>query len=122
MSNNQALRRLLGIYINPDGSLKPGAPGGPQAGKTIVPVRHVAGGPNPALAYLLVPADDNRIGGMLRSLDDAETIWYGSNADITELTGATLGPGESIPMNTSGPIYIYKTTGNPVAEFAGLYA
>lgn len=122
MSNNEALRRLLAIYTNPDGSLKPGAPGGPQPGQTLSTIRHEATGPAPELAYLLVGPEANRVGGMLRNLDEEDTIWYGSSADITDESGGTLGPGESIPINTAGPLYVYKTTGNPIAEFAGLYA
>jgi hypothetical protein len=127
MTNNEALRRLLAIYTNNDGSLKPGAPGGPQPGNKILTTRHEAGGPNPDLAYLLVGTRESRVGGMLRNIgnpddpDENGTIWYGSTADITEASGATLNVGESVPVNTAGPIYIYKIAGSPFGEFVEVY-
>jgi hypothetical protein len=124
MSSNEALRRLLAVFTDDSGALKPGAPGGPQPGKNILTTRMAAGGPSPDLATLIVGARADRVGGLLRNLttdENDKTIWYGSEPGVTDATGATLDAGESVPLTTSGPIYIYKLEGNPVAEYVEIY-
>ena|ERR1043166_3844276 len=111
---NTAVRRLLNVFVDLNSKPRPGAPGGPVTAKNIGDViRHGAANP----AYLLVPADDTRAGGLLRNLDTAETIYYGSNPNVDDQTGATMLPGEIIPINIRGSIYIYHATLNPIAEF-----
>jgi len=111
-SNNEILRRIANRFYDANGNPKPGSPGGPTLAKTIgTPLRHAATNP----AYLLVPADDNRVGGLLRNLDASDPILYGSNSSMTD--GGTLLAGETLPLNVRGNIYIFSASGSPIAEF-----
>lgn len=121
-NNNEILRRIANIFYDSNGKPRPGAPGGPLIAKTVGDVyRHAAAGPSPAPAYLLAPADDTRVGGLLRNLDNNLTIWWGSDPNITDANGATLLAGENVPANVRGAIYIYTTSGAPIAEFVPIF-
>lgn len=121
MTNNQALRRILKQNQDDSGNPQPGSPGGPlEANKTRI-YRHAAAGPSPVVAWLLVPASDSRKGGFLTNLDLTDTIYYGSDPAVTDATGGTLGPGQSVPIAIRGPIYVYSLTGIPIAEFVEAY-
>src|SRR4029077_10678253 len=99
-SNNEILRRIANSFYDASGSPKPGAPGGPTLATTIgAVVRHVATNP----AYLIAPADDTRVGGLLRNLDATLTIYYSSNSSMTD--GGSLLPGGNLPLNVRGNIY-----------------
>ena len=122
MSNNEALRRLLAKFMDENGNPAPGSPGGPTIGLSLGPsVRHAATGPLPVAAYQLMPADDTRVGGQMRNLDMVNIIYYGSSPNLTDATGGTLKPGETVGINVRGPIYIYCTAGAPIAEFMPAY-
>lgn len=121
MSNNVALRMQLAVFMDENGNLKPGAPGGPMRGKNIRIYRHAATGPNPTLAYMIAPASDKRVSGMLVNLNDSLTIYYGSDPTVTDATGGTLVAGASLPITTRGPIYVYTLSGAPNVEFVETY-
>lgn len=124
MSNNELLRRLGFVFMDANGNLKPGAPGGPVAGKKFAPaIRVQATGPAPAQAILVVAEDKTRVGGLLRNTDGANPIVYGSDPDVTDaggggVLGGTLNAGESVPIAITGPIYAYAPNGGaPWVEF-----
>jgi hypothetical protein len=122
MGNNEALRRLLSVFMDANGNLLPGSPAGPVMGLRIgTTMKHVATGPLPVTAFALVPADDTRVGGELRNLDSVNTIYYGSDPNVTDTTGGSLLPKEHIQLNVRGAVYIYCTAGAPIAEFTPVY-
>lgn len=121
MTNNQALRRLLAQSQDDSGNPQPGSPGGPLEANKTRTYRHAATGPSPVVAWLLVPSSDARKGGFLTNLDDTNTIYYGTDPGITDATGGTLGPGQSVPIGIRGPIYVYCAAGAPIAEFVEAY-
>jgi hypothetical protein len=121
-SNNEILRRIANIFYDGNGNPRPGNPGGPLIAKTVGDVyRHAATGPSPTPAYLLAPADDTRVGGYISNLDQTLTIWWGSDPNLTDQTGATLGAGQTAPANIRGPVYIYCISGAPLVEFVPVF-
>jgi len=121
-SNNEILRRIANIYYDANGNPKPGVPGGPLVANTIGhSYRHAATGPFPTPAYLLAPADNTRVGGYIFNMDNSLTIWFGSDPNLTDATGATLLPGQTAPCNVRGPVYIYCLSGAPIVEFVPVF-
>lgn len=116
MSTNEAARRALWIVMDDNGLPKPGAPGGPLAGKSLKITRATARGPLPTPANQLVPASPSVLGRLLHNLDDGDTIWFSDKPNVTDQTGATLKANSSIPVQFNGPIYIYCLNGSPLVE------
>lgn len=113
MTNNEALRRLL-FAVTANGGLLVQQVPPPSAGngEVLVTVRVAAA--NPA-ARICQPNPDRK-GLLLRNLDANYPLYYGSDGLVTNATGATLNPGENIPLNHIGALYIFNPTQTPMAE------
>lgn len=118
MSTNEALRRLLVLnreikaaLTDPDGL--PIVDAGSAAASTEITVTRVAAG---SPAVLIATPNQARKGGILRNLDSNDIGYYGSLPNVNATTGATLNPGESVPLNLAGSIYVFSATA-PVFEW-----
>ncbi len=120
MSSNEALRRILKlsretneIITDPDG-LKTKTTSFAEERPNDILVSRVAAG-NPAV--LIAQPNPERKGGVLRNLDTDQPGYYGSQPGVNAATGATLNPGESIPLNFAGAIYIFSSSNAPMFEW-----
>jgi hypothetical protein len=116
MTNNEALRRILWYYQQPEGILVRIA----EAEKKIatdIAVFNIQANDPPAR---LVPPNDARLGLLIRNMDNMITAYYGSSPDVDQNTGAVLRPGESVPLDFVGPIYAFASAGNPLIQVVEL--
>lgn len=119
MSSNEGIRRILSRFEDANGLPLPGSPGGPLTGTSTRVTRVAATGPSPTVATLLIPARSTRRSLQIKNLDDNDTIWLDSNPNVTDsgsTAGTTLLAGQSISYPWNGAVYIYCTTGSPIAE------
>lgn len=118
MPVEEAVRRLLAVFVDENGLPKAGAPGG-SFGSQLKSYRVAASNP----AVILVEARERRRYARIRNTDAALTAYYGMSqgTDDNALNGAILKPNEVIELPYNGAIYVFATAGAPLIEAVEVY-